>query len=345
MEFLKKNKSEIILISIFVGLIIIGVFSKASSNELVLSDVSPLDLGNSDLTLKTQSRESTVNSEIYRKGNNRELIATLRIEGQIQGGQPTLFNGLTYDHSLVLDSIEALKNTNNLKALVLELNTPGGSVYETLEVYTRLLELKEEKQIPIYAVMKGTCASGGVYMAMAADKIYASPETMTGSIGVIFSGTNYEELYDKLGIEPIVIKSGEHKDIMSSAREMTDEERQILQEYVDESFNRFVEVVMTGRDMSREEVLEIATGRIFTGTQAQELGLVDEIGFFDDALDEISEELELENPTVARLFNSRGFSPFSNSLSKDLQSYIGEVVNNTVKSYFETNAVGGLNER
>ena len=148
--------------------------------------------------------------------------------------------------------------------------------------------------------MASMAASGGYYIAAPSDKIFAAEETMTGSIGVIADYINYSGLENKLGIKHNVIKSSDYKDIGSASREMTEEEREILQQTIDSSYNRFVKVVSEGRGMPEDRVREVADGRVYDGIQALENGLVDEIGYLGDAIDHMSKELELENPEVFR---------------------------------------------
>lgn len=137
---------------------------------------------------------------------------------------------------------------------------------------------------PVYVSMGSMAASGGYYISAPADKIYASPETMTGSLGVIMHGYNYEKLAKKYGVEFETIKSGPHKDIMSPTREMTGEEREILQNMINNSYDQFVKVIADGRGMTENEVRKIADGRIYDGRQAKENHLIDDFGHLDDVI-------------------------------------------------------------
>lgn len=177
------------------------------------------------------------------------------------------------------------------------MNSPGGGVYESAEIAREMKKIKEIG-IPVYVSMKNTAASGGYYVSAGADKIFATDETVTGSIGVIMSGLNYSGLLDKLGIEDSTYKSGALKDMGSSTRAATDEDKKVLQTYVDNAYGRFVSIVADGRGMSEEAVRKIADGRIYDGQQAVENGLVDEIGFPEDAFAALEADQGLEDAEI-----------------------------------------------
>jgi protease-4 len=198
--------------------------------------------------------------------------------------------------------IEQLAETKGVKAIVLDINSPGGSVGAVQEIYMRIQRVKKEKKIPFVALFGDVSASGGYYLGAACDKIVAHPGTLTGSIGVIFSVSNMEGLFQKVGYKADPIKSGKHKDIGSPARPMTAEERAILQSLIDDAYGQFVQAVADGRKMTVEQVRPLADGRIYSGNQAKELGLVDVLG---DSLDATKLAAELggikdEKPKVRR---------------------------------------------
>ncbi|UPT73122.1 MAG: signal peptide peptidase SppA [Elusimicrobiota bacterium] len=198
--------------------------------------------------------------------------------------------------------IEQLAETKGVKAIVLDINSPGGSVGAVQEVYMRIQRVKKEKKIPFVALFGDVSASGGYYLGAACDKIVAHPGTLTGSIGVIFNVGNMEGLFAKVGYKSDPIKSGKHKDIGSPARPMTAEERQILQSLIDDAYGQFVQAVADGRKLSVEEVKPLADGRIYSGNQALQLKLVDQLG---DSLDATKLAAELggikdEKPRVRR---------------------------------------------
>ncbi len=180
----------------------------------------------------------------------------------------------------VLKAIETIKD-KKFPALLLRIDSPGGTVADSQEIYYALKELGEK--VKIIASFGNISASGGVYIGMGAHKIVANPGTITGSIGVILRGNNLERLLDKIGVSFKTIKSGPYKDILSFDRDLTQEEENILQELIDTSYQQFVETVSQGRKLDVETVKTFADGRIFTGQQALELGVVDRLGTEESA--------------------------------------------------------------
>lgn len=178
----------------------------------------------------------------------------------------------------------------SIKAVILNINSPGGSVTATDKIHRALLQFREKYKKPIVAYFDSVAASGGYYLASACEQIISHPTCITGSIGVIMSYLQMQDLLEnKLGIKQMVVKSGAHKDIGSFSRPTTEEEKKILQGIVDEMYERFLTVVQEGRpklkELKREELLTIADGRIYTGKEAKELGLVDKVGYFEDAIE------------------------------------------------------------
>ena len=231
------------------------------------------------------------------KGNNNsektvtvpDRVAVINIEGTIVCGadsKENLFqqaNGVT--SGTIMKQIREAAADDSVKALVLRIDSGGGSATAAEEVGRELLRFKEQTQKPIVATMGNTGASAAYWIAAcASDKIYANATTLTGSIGVYMPYMNTEELFKKIGITSDKIKSGPYKDIMSNDRPMTTEEKQILQNIVDEIYDQFVYTVSAGRRMETSKVRAIADGRIYTGRQAKNIGLVDELGDYYDAL-------------------------------------------------------------
>jgi protease IV len=181
--------------------------------------------------------------------------------------------------------LRAMAETQGIKAIVLDINSPGGSVGAVQELYSQILRVRKEKNIPIVALFGDVAASGGYYIAAACDKIVAHPGTLTGSIGVIFQVSNMEGLFAKVGYKSDPIKSGAHKDIASPARAMTPEERRIMQALINDAYGDFVTAVAQGRNLPESEVRELADGRIFSGNQALAGKLVDQLGDSQDAVE------------------------------------------------------------
>lgn len=187
-----------------------------------------------------------------------------------------------------------------VKGVLLRLDTPGGEVTASDILYNEVMKFRQETGIPVVALMMGLAASGGYYVASACDAIIAHPSTITGSIGVISIFPNLEELFSKVGIRVHVIKSGRLKDSGSAFREMTEEERTVFQGIVDELYQDFLDVVLQGRKnaLTREDLEGIADGRLYTATQALRLKLIDQIGYFDTALDRVLSLAEIPGAKV-----------------------------------------------
>jgi protease IV len=209
-----------------------------------------------------------------------EKVGVLEVKGVIANVQPTV------------EELAKFRRDGSVKAVVVRIESPGGGVSSSQELYQEIRRTAREK--PVVVSMGSVAASGGYYIACAAQKIYANPGTITGSIGVILEFTNFEELLKKIGFRMEVVKSGRYKDVGNPGREMTAEERAYLQAMVDNVHQQFVRDVARGRRMKVEKVRELADGRIFTGEQAMELGLVDELGDLKDAIDAAAKMAAIE---------------------------------------------------
>ncbi|WP_418791153.1 signal peptide peptidase SppA [Phosphitispora sp. TUW77] len=248
------------------------------------------------------------------KVSGGEVIGVIYVEGVISGsrGEGSVFStGMASGHS-IMEQLREAGEDNGVKAVLLRINSPGGSAAASQEIGNELDKLRKQGKI-VVASMGDVAASGGYWLAAKADKIVADPATLTGSIGVIMETQSLQELFDKIGITPETIKSGAHKDMGSVNRPLTPEERDILQHMVDDIYQQFVDVVAEGRKMEREKVLELADGRIFTGRQAKEKGLVDELGNYYDAIKITGELAGIKGEPVIREFGYQ--SPFEKFLS------------------------------
>ncbi|MBN1292522.1 MAG: signal peptide peptidase SppA [Candidatus Latescibacteria bacterium] len=199
-------------------------------------------------------------------------VAIIEITGPIIGS------------SSVVDKLDRYMKNDNVPAVVIRLNTPGGGVVASQEIYETVLKVRQTGK-KVIASMDAVAASGGYYIAVACDSVVANPGTITGSIGVIINLADFSELYQKIGIDFSARKSGKFKDMGSSARKMTDEEKALLDSVVMDTYEQFVQAVSIGRNMDPDQVRPYADGRIFTGRQAKELGFVDELGTYQDAID------------------------------------------------------------
>jgi len=213
--------------------------------------------------------------------------------------------GVITQSSGIIEEIHQYVEDEGVKAIILRIDSPGGGVGPSQEIHREILKVRSKKKV--VTSMGSVAASGGYYVACASDLIIANPGTITGSIGVLMEFTNIEELFKKIGIKGVVLKSGEHKDIGSPFREMTPEEKKIIQEVIDNVHQQFIQAVAQGRRLERAKVAEIADGRILTGEQAKQLGLVDQIGNLQDAIDTVAKMVGISGkPTV--LYPKKRFS-------------------------------------
>lgn len=243
------------------------------------------------------------NLEVYEtvieNGNVEKRIAHLTLDGTIQDvGSSSVWQQVTYDHQFFLGQLDRILKDKTVQAVVLSVNTPGGGVTESAQIYKKLLEIKEQRQIPIYVSMGSMAASGGYYISAPADKIFANRDTITGSIGVIMQSINYQALAEKVGIKFETFKSGVHKDMLSPMRDVTEEERAMMQEMINESYEEFVDIIEKGRNMSETDVKKVADGRILGGTKALEAGLIDEIGDEEATIAALRADYNLEEATL-----------------------------------------------
>lgn len=200
--------------------------------------------------------------------------------------------GLIADSESTIEQLKKFAKDDSVKAIVLRINSPGGGVGPSQEIYEEVKKLKGKKVV--VASMGALAASGGYYISVAAQKIYANPGTITGSIGVIMQFVNVKDLIEKIGLKGMVVKSGPFKDIGSPMREMKTEERELLQGVIDNVHSQFIAAVAEGRRMERESVAKIADGRIFSGEQAKSLGLVDALGNLEDAVADAGKMAKIE---------------------------------------------------
>ena len=248
-----------------------------------------------------------------------EKVAVIEVKGVIANVRETIEN------------LAEFSGDESVKAVVLRIESPGGGVSSSQELYKEIGRTAKKK--PVVASMGSVAASGGYYIAAAAQKIYANPGTITGSIGVILQFTNFEELFRKIGFRMEIVKSGVYKDVGNPSREMTPEERAYLQEMIDNVHQQFVRDVAQGRGMQVEKVQEVADGRIFTGEQAKELGLVDELGNLKDAIDAAAKMAAIEGePKVIypeeekRSVLDYLLDQVRESLVSHLQEYVGLIL-------------------
>lgn len=192
--------------------------------------------------------------------------------------------GVILESKRILENLKTFVDDKSVKGIVVRIDSPGGAVAPSQEIYSALMKIHEKGEKKVVASFGNVAASGGYYIAAAADQIVTNAGSITGSIGVIMEMTNIEALLDKVGVESYAVKSGEFKDIGSISRPMTPRERQIIQSVIDDVYMQFVEDVAKGRGMEVAKVKQLANGSVFSGRQALGLGLVDKIGTFTDAV-------------------------------------------------------------
>ena len=297
----------VIIIVLVAALLIWGCSAcTASLSNVFISEAASV--------LGSNSKDVTVNDAdgIY--------IGLLHVETGISEGG----NTREYSHKYILNSIRAMARDEKNKGIILYLNTPGGSVFASDELYFAIKEYQKETGRPVYSAMQSMAASGGYYISAPCDKIFANRNCWTGSIGVTL-GTMYDvsELLDNLGVKTVTITSGDNKAMGSNTEPMTKEQREIYQSLVDEAYEQFIDIVSEGRKMDPDEVKKIADGRIYTAKQALEIGLIDEIGTFEDALNDMKKVYQLEDAAIL------DFVPKD---TVNILSYLGIIAENLEKS-------------
>lgn len=312
-----------------VGIVITGVVIIAVGITGVASNVIGSKLIKQNKT-ETSSIVKDMFSSVSGDSNielpNKDFVGVINIEGEIGASSSnSLTSDSTYNHDFYLKYIEKMEKSDKNKGILLYVDSPGGAVYESDEMYLKLMEYKEKTKRPIWAYFASQACSGGYYISMAADKIYANRNCWTGSIGVIVSLTNCKKLYDKLGIKEIDITSGKNKAMGSQGLELTKEQRGILQSLVDEAYDQFVGIVADGRKMDKSAVKKIADGRIYSAKQAKEINLVDEVGSLKDEKKAFAKEAGFSKDITY-------YTPEKDSLSGMFSSIFGAVKDIVPKS-------------
>ena len=267
---------------------------------LILSIVPITIIGLAGMVEEGNFSSLESNSHVIIKGTGSDVIAVMDVKGIITSSEtPNAVNAARFKETL-----SKIESNPNVVALLLDMDTPGGEVTAADEIHKALIEFKNRREIPVITCMHSMGASGGYYIASASDHIIANRMTLTGSIGVIMSTFNASELMGKIGVTPVVFKSGDMKDILSPTRPMSDNERTYLDRMVKETFAEFAKVVADGREKyeTADDVMkaEFADGRVLSGKDAMEFGLVDELGDFDDAINHITEKANCSSPSVIR---------------------------------------------
>lgn len=242
--------------------------------------------------------------------------------------------GVIMSPDQVLADLVEFRQDKSIKAVVVRIDSPGGAVGASQEIYQDIQRTAKIK--PVVASMSSVAASGGYYAALGASSIFANPGTMTGSIGVIIQFPNLEKILDKVGYQSEVIKSGLNKDIGSFSRPMTSEERTLLQEMIDTVHGQFIQAVVDNRKITIDKVKPLADGRIFSGSQAKEFGLIDNLGNFTDATDKAMALAGLEGQQPELVYpKSKKFSIMELLVSEQSQSLITLLLSKTPRIMFQ----------
>ena len=282
------------------------------------------------LVFGDQSFNSSLTSEVYppqfdeiiiEQGDfSSEKIAIIDIFGPIFYNNDGLLGISTVATPDEINAqLDQAMNNSMVGAVVLNINSGGGTVTASDEVYQKVLEVEKSGK-PVIAYFGEMAASGAYYLSAPATQIVANPTTITGSLSVIIEILNVEGLFDKIGLKDIIYKSGEYKDMLSATREATDEEKAMIQGMVDEFDAQFVEVVNKGRDLNTSSDNEIFDGRIFTASQAKEKNLVDSIGYLSDAIAAAANQSNLSNYTVIKYEMPLSFSDILSDFGFSLSS-------------------------
>lgn len=285
------------------GLILLGSIFTSTQQEEV----------NTTVRNKAMERFNSMDEEVLFGTNPLQRIFVINVDGVIASDD---------NNDYIVEKLKEAEKDNTCLGVILHVNSPGGSVYASERVAKAIKKVQATGK-PVYSVMQEMAASGGYYISAPCDKIYASNETWTGSIGVIIQNYSLEGLFDEYGIKQENITTGKMKDAGSVGRDMSNDEKEYFQGLVDSAFGRFVKEVADGREMSEAEVRKLADGRVYDGAQALDNGLVDEIGDLEAAAKEMAETYNLSDPMVVEKniyynYLSKFFPAFQSNKS-DLQ--------------------------
>ena len=320
-----KNKRVISLVIVMV-LVVFSLINGTLTKSVIQKQ------NTEDSYVQMFLRSQSVHKLTLVDGNSDETIQKISIEGEI-GAEMTN----TYSRASVINQIKEAKSNSNVKAILLSVNTPGGGVYETAELYNELKNSGKD----VYVSMKKQATSGGYYVSMAAKKIFANTETTTGSLGVIMSFVSAQKYLNDHGIKQETIRSGEQKAVGGLTEDLPESTRKIYQEQNKEAYDRFVKAIAQGRSMSEDEVRKLADGRTYTGTQAVENKLIDKIGTEEDLINFIKEDKKLFNPKVIELRPDKAAeSLLSRFVKATMKSIISELNSEATSNQVERSYLG-----
>ncbi|MGD9129785.1 MAG: signal peptide peptidase SppA [Candidatus Woesebacteria bacterium] len=265
----------------------------------------------------SSAEESSKFGKTIREGGDNQIVV-VRLTGEIvetsDSSSPFDFNPFLISSSRTREIFNELAKKDEVKAVILHLNTPGGGVVASDEIYKQIRELRKQKVVLM--LFGEVAASGGYYIASAADKIIANPSTITGSIGVIAMTPDLTELYGKIGVSVNTYKSGQFKDLGSPSRSTTEEDKEIFQSIISDAYEQFIDRILESREIDENKLRKLADGRIYSGKQAYEHGLVDELGGLDEAIDLASDLAAITDPTVVEYQDFGWFESFLSSTNQ-----------------------------
>lgn len=320
-----KNKRVISLV-IVVLLVVFSLINGTLTRSAIQKE------NTEDSYIQMFLRSQSVHKLTLVDGNSNETIQKISIEGEI-GAEMTNI----YSRASIINQIREAKYNSNVKAILLSVNTPGGGVYETAELYNELKNSGKD----VYVSMKKQATSGGYYVSMAAKKIFANTETTTGSLGVIMSYVSAQKFLNDHGVKQETIRSGEQKAVGGLTEDLPESTRKIYQEQNKEAYDRFVKAIAQGRNMNEDEVRKLADGRTYTGTQAVENKLIDKIGTEEDLINFIKEDKKLSNPKVIELRPDKAAeSLLSRFVKATMKSIISELNSEATSNQVERSYLG-----
>ncbi|MDR0645739.1 MAG: signal peptide peptidase SppA [Elusimicrobiota bacterium] len=262
----------------------------------------------------SSEKDEKKTAALLKIATREEGAAVVKIYGTIQETTNSGFSA-RQNASSISKRIRTLADKKEIKALLVDINSPGGTIGAVQDIYSSILYFRSKRK-PVVALLRDVAASGGFYVAAAADKIIAQPGTITGSIGVIMQANNFEGLFEKIGIKFVPLKSGKYKDIGASYRPMTEEEIVLLQEMINDSYQQFYNAIKTARPHIDDAVLQIyADGRIFTGARAKALGLIDDLGGEEKAKEYLETMSGVKNIKLLAPRSNNFFDTFALSMS------------------------------
>ncbi|MDH6358389.1 signal peptide peptidase SppA [Parabacteroides sp. PF5-9] len=287
--------------------------------------------GQTDRKLRTASTDKIVHIKTSKKVKT-DQIAVVYAEGEImQESAESIYINENIISEKLITELNKQKRDEKVKAIVLRVNSPGGSAFLSEQIWHEIIEIKKEK--PVVISMGSTAASGGYYISSAADKIVAEANTITGSIGIFGMFPNTTGLFQKLGITTEVVKTNKYADIGDMSRPLRDDEKQLIQAHVERGYDLFLRRCAEGRGMSKEAINEVAQGRVWTGEQAKELGLVDELGGIDKAISIAAELANISDYSINHISGSSDL--FQDFFEKQLEEIKTTVVKSALGNEFE----------